>query len=56
MRCGRVGGAQDRPDLERWRPLVLEDIEANPSELVDVGVANMNQDHNRDKRTTSKVE
>jgi len=32
---------QDRSDLQRRRPLVLEDIEANSAKLVDVGVVDL---------------
>lgn len=35
---------QDGPDLERRGPLVFEDVEADPTELVNVGVVDLCQE------------
>ena len=34
------------PNLQRWRPLVFEDIQTNSSQLVDIRVINLGQESN----------
>lgn len=36
-----LNGEQDRSDLKGWRPLVLQDVEADSPELVNVGVVDL---------------
>ena len=36
-----LDGEEHRSNLESWRPLVLQDIEANSAELVNVGVVDL---------------
>ena len=33
-----LNGEQNRPDLQSGAPLVLEDVETDPAQLVDIGV------------------
>ena len=33
-----LNGEQNRPDLKSGAPLVLEDVETDPAQLVDIGV------------------
>lgn len=41
---------QHRADLQRRRPLVLEDVEADAPELVDVGVVDLGQEAHLGRR------
>ena len=41
-----LDGQQDRSDLEGWAPLVLQDVEADASKLVDVGVVDLRAEEN----------
>ena len=41
-----LDGEENGSDLECWRPLVLQDIEADSSELVDIWVVNLGSEQN----------
>lgn len=41
-----LNGEQDRSDLKRRRPLVLQDVEADSAELVDVRVVDLRSEEN----------
>jgi hypothetical protein len=41
-----LDGEENRSDLECWGPLVLQDIEADSSELVDIWVVDLGSEQN----------